>query len=612
MKLSLLAWGACLAVGLGSTLYAEVPAAVLKAEADRIAVVKKVRPSVVAIFAAGGQGGGSGVLISPDGYALSNYHVTRGAGDAMKCGLDDGKLYDAVIVGIDAVGDVALIKLLGRDDFPYAEMGDSDTVRTGDWSFAMGNPFLLATDFTPTVTYGIVSGVHRYQYPSGTLLEYADCIQIDTSINPGNSGGPLFSATGQLIGINGRGSFEKRGRVNVGVGYAISINQIKNFLGHLKAGLLVDHATMGAQVSTKEDGDVVISNILDESDAYRRGVRRDDQMVSFAGRPIHTVNGFKNALGVYPKGWRLPMVYRRDGQRQEVLVRLRGVHRTGELEAKLAGGNGKKAPPRPAPPGKQPEKGKDDKDGEKKGKDDNDKTPPKKQPEQPRPIPLQGGQPPAPMPEVVKKVYEKKPGFVNYYFNKLNQDRVWKNLTARGDFSKMDGAWELTGDDGRGNAVEFQIDDHKVHASLPLGESPLTITDNLSESPQPPGSGGLNVALYLWRRFLLLGPEKAGEVVYLGTFPMPGQTNLVDGISLKHAGVECHLYFDPAPNGGHLLAMEMFADELSDPCEIYFADYAEVEGRSLPKRMSVRFGDQIFGSFNLKDVHLNTKGEVAP
>src|SRR5947199_406932 len=95
----------------------------------------------------------------------------------------------------------------------------------------MGNPFLLATDFKPTVTFGLVSGVHRYQYPAGTLLEYTDCIQIDTSINPGNSGGPLFNMDGELIGINGRGSFEKRGRVNSGVGYAISINQIKNFMG---------------------------------------------------------------------------------------------------------------------------------------------------------------------------------------------------------------------------------------------------------------------------------------------------------------------------------------------------------------------------------------------
>src|SRR5262245_26979775 len=200
----------------------EMDQRILEAEAKRIAVVEKVRPSVVAIFSPGGQGGGSGVLVTKDGYALTNFHVVEGSGPVMKCGLADGVLYDAVLVGLDKVGDVALIKMLPKEkgkDFPVSVMGDSDKVKAGDWSLAMGNPFLLATDFNPTVTFGLISGVHRYQYPAGTLLEYTDCIQIDTSINPGNSGGPLYNMEGELIGINGRGSFEKRSRINSGVGY---------------------------------------------------------------------------------------------------------------------------------------------------------------------------------------------------------------------------------------------------------------------------------------------------------------------------------------------------------------------------------------------------------
>ena len=283
------------------------------------------------------QGGGSGVVISPDGYALTNFHVVMPCGKAMQCGMADGRVYDAVIVGIDPTGDVALIKLFGRDDFPCAELGDSDRVRAGDWVFAMGNPFLLATDFQPTVTYGIVSGVHRYQFPAGTLLEYADCLQTDASINPGNSGGPLFDAEGRLIGINGRGSFEKRGRVNVGAGYAISINQIKNFSACLRSGRIVDHATLGAAVGADADGRVVVTDILETSDAYRRGLRYDDEIVSFGGRPISTPNGFKNVLGIFPKGWRVPLSYRRDGKRYDVLVRLAGVHGEEELIEKAAG-----------------------------------------------------------------------------------------------------------------------------------------------------------------------------------------------------------------------------------------------------------------------------------
>ena len=328
---ALLAMLLCSAFAAHFAAAAEPDEAVLKAEAARIAAVAKVTPTVVCIFAKEGQGGGSGVLISPEGYALTNFHVTREAGTAMKCGLSDGKLYDAVIVGVDPTGDLAMIQLLGRDDFPAAELGDSDKMQAGDWCFTAGNPFLLATDFHPSIAYGIVSGTHRYQYPDGTLLEYADCIQVDAAINPGNSGGPLFNAQGQLIGINGRGSFEKRGRVNVGVGYAISGNQLHNFIGSLKSGRVVDHATLGATVSTAEDGRVTVSDILENSDAYRRGLRVDDEIVRFAGRDIRSANSLKNIVGIFPKGWRVPLTYRRDGQVFDTMVRLRGVHHEGEL-----------------------------------------------------------------------------------------------------------------------------------------------------------------------------------------------------------------------------------------------------------------------------------------
>ena len=111
-------WLTLIAVLCCAPAWAQVDPDVLKAEADRAAVVERASRSAVAIFANGGQGGGSGVVISPDGYALSNFHVTSEAGKHMKCGMADGKLYDAVIVGIDPTRDVALVKLLGREDFP--------------------------------------------------------------------------------------------------------------------------------------------------------------------------------------------------------------------------------------------------------------------------------------------------------------------------------------------------------------------------------------------------------------------------------------------------------------------------------------------------------------
>ncbi|MDR2344539.1 MAG: trypsin-like peptidase domain-containing protein [Planctomycetaceae bacterium] len=291
--------------------------------------------STVMIFAAdpsGQAGGGSGVVISPDGFAVTNFHVVQPCGPSMKCGMADGKLYDAVIVGLDPVGDLALIKLLGRNDFPFASLADSDKVKVGQVSYSMGNPFLLSLDLNPCVARGIVSGVHRYQFPSGSFLEYTDCIQTDAAVNPGNSGGPLFDESGEIIGINGRCSFEKRGRVNVGIGYAISSNQVRYFLGVLKSGRIVDHATMNAVVSIDNHGRVKFDDVREISDAYRAGLRYDDELIQFAGRVVDTANTFKNLVGIFPKGWRLPVTVRsNENERFKIFVRLGGLHSEAEL-----------------------------------------------------------------------------------------------------------------------------------------------------------------------------------------------------------------------------------------------------------------------------------------
>jgi len=568
-----------LLLGNAARVLGEPAAATLDAEARRIAVMRKAKDCVLAIFPASGQGGGSGVVISPDGYALTNFHVALPCGKAMQCGMADRKVYDAVLVGIDPTGDVALIKLFGRDDFPCAELGDTDKTRVGDWVFAMGNPFLLAVDFQPTATYGIISGIHRNQPPAGTLLEYTDCLQTDASINPGNSGGPLFDAEGRLIGINGRASFEKRGRVNVGAAYAISINQIKNFLGTLRGGRIADHATLGARVQSDEGGRPVVTDINDTSDAYRRGLRRDDEIVSFAGRPISTANQYKNILGILPKGWRVPLSYRRDGKQYDVLVRLQGVHHEEELIEKASGRP--PTPPMPIPkPGDQPKK------SPPPGKDG--KKPANKLPVAPPRVEL-------PVPEVVKKHFVEKRGFANYYFNTLSQERVWKAWNAR---TKLGGGpWTLSGPLEKGGQFRFRITDAGASLKLPSSEMKWTAGDNLGSSLMPPNSGGLFPALYLWRRLATEGLARFGEVHYLGTAPLVGHTGLVDVLRGTHKGVECRFYFDPAE--GDLLAIEFFPDESSDPCEVYFFDYRETDGRFVPGRVVVRFGDEPFAAFKI-------------
>jgi S1-C subfamily serine protease len=577
----------------------DVDKRVLEDEAKRAAVIAKVKPAVVAIFSPGGQGGGSGVLISKDGYALTNFHVVAGMfrqqAPTMQCGLPDGGYYDAVVVGLDKVGDVALVKLLPKKkgkDFPFVPLGDSDKVKEGDWSLAMGNPFLLATDFNPTVTFGLVSGVHRYQYPEGTLLEYTDCIQIDTSINPGNSGGPLFNMDGELIGINGRGSFDKRFRINSGVGYAISINQIKNFMGHLRAGIDTDHATLGAEVASEnEEGDLghlIVTNVLEEaSDIGRRGLKEKDELWKFGfdDKVLTSVNNYKNLLGIYPKGWRVPVVYRRDNKETEILVRLMGVQRQ-EVN-----------PPAPQP--------------------------------RPRPAPPMGGPSPA------AKLYKAKKGFANYYFNELERNRLLAVLKKQGDFSTLTGPWTITADARRsmGNAADaaqFRIVEIKKGKAESLTAVKLNMGSNdyevvplkegleTGDVKEPADSGGLLLGMYLWHRLLTEGAkgfEKCDHGGYEPLYPYPTDGKApnrlrdlrvdTEVLLTEHASYLCKFYFSLKDQT--LVGFEVRTKEDEDPCEVYFSDYKSVGGRMLPGTMAVRYGNDAYATFTMKKYDLGGK-----
>jgi S1-C subfamily serine protease len=599
-RIPLLALAALLA-GLSPAQGRPLDQKVQIAEQKRVAAINKVQPSVVAVMArdlrGSIQGNGSGVLIDEEGYALTNFHVTSAArSPLLKCGLPDGLIYDAVLVGLDKVGDVALIKLLPKkagDKFRFAKMGDSDKVRAGDWSLAMGNPFSLATDFTPTVTFGLVSGVHRYQYPAGTLLEYTDCIQIDTSINPGNSGGPLFNMDGELIGINGRGSFEKRGRVNSGVGYAISINQIKNFMGALRVGIDTDHASLGASMKSEaEDGAlsrVLVKSIID-SDARRRGLDIDDQLVSFAGRPVTTVNQYKNVLGLFPRGWRVPIVVRRENQRAEMLVRLMGVQ-PGILDD------------RPAMP-----------------------TPPR------------GGMPRPPVPtgppSPAAKFYKAKEGFANYYFNEIAQKRLLDEFVKNGDFSKLNSDWTINlggkllagaGADVTGKVLiqeKGASDGKSPKALLDIAElifplEPLNPSEKAESFKDPPDSGGLVLAFYMYRQLLVYGPKGFTREFFHGGiepyYPPTAKEKpdyiadrvMAEVIRGKYAGTETRWFFAMEDDKqdrwrkGQLIGFEVTPDKDEDPCEVCLSEYRDFGGRKMPSKWHVRRGGKKYADLTI-------------
>ncbi len=586
---------------LSVSIVAAQPPMVLKAEVDRVAAVAKVKPAVVAVFARGGQGGGTGVLINDEGFALTNFHVVQPTGPTMQCGLADGVLYDGVVVGIDKVGDVALIKLLPKKDgakvvfpnkegkFPFAVMGNSDLVREGDFSIAMGNPFLLATDFTPTVTFGLVSGVHRYQPPAGLFLEYTDCIQIDTSINPGNSGGPLFNLKGEVIGINGRGSFDKRGRINSGVGYAISINQIKNFMGQLRAGLDTDHASLGALVRTEASNNGIarttVTQILEEADVARRGLQQEDELLSFAGRQVTSDNHYKNVLGIFPRGWRVPLEYRRGDTKQEILVRLMGMQR-------------KELP-----------------DG-----------PPKDEPKQ---QPIIKGQPGAQGP--AGEFYKPKPGFANYYFNLEEKARVFASFKKVSDLTASTGAWNIDGDvrllKSRTDSpfsVEIKEEKDSPKVMLKIDAFPETLDALATDTKgidfrKPKGSGGLMAALYVWRDLLTNGERHLKDCVHGGMepfYPPPTDGSAVknwtdqrvdaDVITNSHGPYQTKWFF--ARSDQKLLGFELRMQELNeDPCEVYFSDYKLVNGQQMPHRMQVYYQDVHYGTFTITSYKLAAK-----
>lgn len=514
---------------------------------ERIRVLQRISPSVVCVMDPKGAGGGSGVLISNDGFAVSNYHVTSGAGSFLKCGLNDGQVYDAVIVGIDPTGDVSLIQLLGRTDFPAATPGNSDLVRTGDEVLALGNPFLLASDFTPTVTCGIVSGTHRYQYPAGTFLEYTDCIQIDASINPGNSGGPLFDRLGNWIGINGRASFEKRGRVNSGAAYAISVNQVLLFVEHLKSGLIIDHGRTGFTAETSDNGEVVISQVSELSEAYRRGLRPGAILTTFADRPLSSANQLQNLIGVFPEGSRLPIQWIDDDGQHRGTIRLTPIH---DFEA---------APELPMER-RQPRKP----DGE-EGTADEAET----------------------LPESITGLFEERRGYCNFHFNRLRTDEILQPLRAQ-PLPADAKSWRLelntTGDSEQQTDAVIAITAETI--GMRQGEQAwLQARKDPDPSEEPVGFPGLLTALGELSSFVLQREQGFDEVITFGeTTHLPLQQKCRVLIS-RNSLTKSRWYF--AEDQPWPVAVDVEYAVSTDEARLVFRDWQTINAVSFPRQIGV-------------------------
>ena len=183
-------------------------------------------------------GAGSGFIIHPDGYILSNNHVVEGA-RTIKVHLKDGQVFSAKLVGRDPATDLSLLKIEAKEPLPIVPLGDSDSVEIGDWVVAIGNPMGLSH----TVTQGIVSAKGRREIKPDERLQYRNFIQTDASINPGNSGGPLFNLRGEVIGINTAINAYAQN-----IGFSVPINMVKTVLPRMRSTGHVDRSWIGVGI----------------------------------------------------------------------------------------------------------------------------------------------------------------------------------------------------------------------------------------------------------------------------------------------------------------------------------------------------------------------------
>lgn len=256
-------------------------------------------------------GQGSGVIVSSDGYIITNNHVVSGA-SSVKVTLSDGRALDAAVIGTDQKTDLALLKV-EASGLPVAEMGNSDQLEVGDWVMAIGNPFGLDA----TVTVGVLSGKGRV-IGAGP---YDDFLQTDASINPGNSGGPLFNTQGQVVGINT--AIIPNGQ---GIGFSIPVNMARSIVDQLKVsgrvvrgfiGLAVQPLTPNLKSALGVPSDTkgaLVAQLVKDGPATLAGLQVQDIVVSLAGRAIQSDRDLLSVAAGLPVGKTTEVTVLRNGK----------------------------------------------------------------------------------------------------------------------------------------------------------------------------------------------------------------------------------------------------------------------------------------------------------
>jgi len=265
---------------------------------------------------------GSGVIIHPEGYILTNEHVVSNA-TIIKVTLIDKREFDARLVGADIKSDLAVIKIETNENLPHVSLGRSDDLMIGETVIAIGNPFGLQH----TVTTGIISALHR-SIKGGKNRVYRGFIQLDASINPGNSGGPLLNIEGSLIGVN-TAIFKKA----EGIGFAIPINKAKRIINDLIRYGKVRRGWLGVSVQsiTKEMlsffniervRGVVVTRIMERSPGARAGLKRGDVILSLENNEVSDKTDYSERVSTYTVGNTIYMGILRDGKEESVSLKV--------------------------------------------------------------------------------------------------------------------------------------------------------------------------------------------------------------------------------------------------------------------------------------------------
>jgi serine protease Do len=266
---------------------------------------------------------GSGVIVTPDGYILTNRHVVGSAAAEVRVGLADDRELTARVVGDDEWTDLALLKV-DATNLPALPWGDSSALRVAEWVLAIGNPFQL----NQTVTLGIVSATNRRL--AGRVATYEDFIQTDAAINPGNSGGALINARGELVGIN-TAIYSQSGGYQ-GIGFAVPSNLARQVMddiiqyGAVRRGtirgieLLPMSPQIARQLGVRDSRGVVVRNIDPRSEAYAQGLRRYDIIVEFNGTAFEDASHFLRLLADAEIGSTVSLTVVREGRSRQLRI----------------------------------------------------------------------------------------------------------------------------------------------------------------------------------------------------------------------------------------------------------------------------------------------------